>query len=40
VSYIIERGADQVVMGEREIASSMHTLMHTSLSELPRECPI
>ncbi|WP_338561734.1 YbaL family putative K(+) efflux transporter [Erwinia sp. E_sp_B01_3] len=40
VDYITERGADQVVMGEREIANSMLTLMHTNLSEPSGQCPI
>lgn len=40
VDYITERGADQVVMGEREIANSMLTLMHTNLSESSAQCPI
>ena len=40
VDYITERGADQVVMGEREIANSMLTLMRTNLSESTGQCPI
>lgn len=40
VDYITERGADQVVMGEREIANSMLTLMHTNLNEPSGQCPI
>lgn len=42
VDYITERGADEVVMGEREIASSMLTLMKLDASaEEPAEgCPV
>ncbi|PWC18097.1 YbaL family putative K(+) efflux transporter [Brenneria corticis] len=41
VAYITEHGANQVVMGEREIANSMITLL--KLEEVPatqQECPI
>ncbi|MBW7983779.1 YbaL family putative K(+) efflux transporter [Enterobacillus tribolii] len=42
VAYISERGANQVIMGEREIANSMLNLLHVErvLEEEPRECPI
>ncbi|KGT94940.1 cation:proton antiport protein [Erwinia typographi] len=40
VDYITERGANQVVMGEREIANSMLILMESERSEPPVECPI
>ncbi len=40
VIYISERGADRVVMGEREIAKSMLNLMHVDLQETPQECPL
>ncbi len=40
VDYITERGANQVVMGEREIANSMLILMESERSEPPLECPI
>ncbi|MCV9877815.1 YbaL family putative K(+) efflux transporter [Brenneria izbisi] len=41
VSYITEHGADQVVMGEREIANSMITLLKLDeQSATPQECPI
>ena len=34
VDYIIERGANQVVMGEREIANTMLTLLEKSPAEM------
>ncbi|WP_158783841.1 YbaL family putative K(+) efflux transporter [Pantoea sp. BAV 3049] len=40
VEYITERGANQVVMGEREIANSMLNLMAVEMAEAPKECPI
>ncbi|MCG8707075.1 Kef family K(+) transporter [Brenneria sp. 4F2] len=41
VSYISEHGANQVVMGEREIANSMITLLKLEETPAtPRECPI
>ncbi|QTF09459.1 Kef family K(+) transporter [Brenneria izadpanahii] len=41
VSYITEHGADQVVMGEREIANSMITLLKLDeAAPAPQECPI
>ncbi|MGE9551801.1 YbaL family putative K(+) efflux transporter [Erwinia amylovora] len=40
VEYISERGADQVVMGEREIANSMLNLMAVDMTDTPKECPI
>lgn len=40
VDYIMERGADRVVMGEREIANSMLNLLLLSPVETPAECPI
>lgn len=40
VEYITERGASQVVMGEREIANSMLNLMEIDLKAAPRECPL
>lgn len=41
VSYITEHGANQVVMGEREIANSMITLLKLDEEPaIPRECPI
>ena len=40
VDYIMERGADRVVMGEREIANSMLNLLLLNTEEAPRECPI
>ncbi|MEM6160634.1 YbaL family putative K(+) efflux transporter [Erwinia sp. P6884] len=39
VDYIIGRGANEVVMGEREIASSMLTLMKLEADDAPRSCP-
>ncbi|MDI9220814.1 YbaL family putative K(+) efflux transporter [Pantoea sp. EA-12] len=42
VNYIIERGANRVVMGEREIANSMLNVLQEEIAEQPivRECPI
>ncbi|MDW8845950.1 YbaL family putative K(+) efflux transporter [Erwinia sp. MMLR14_017] len=40
VDYITERGADRVVMGEREIARSMHLLMQTDAEEIRGHCPV
>lgn len=40
VDYIMERGADRVVMGEREIANSMLNLILVSPAETQAECPI
>lgn len=40
VNYIIERGANRVVMGEREIANSMLTLMQTDLHAAPQASPL
>ncbi|ATA24906.1 Kef family K(+) transporter [Brenneria goodwinii] len=41
VSYITEHGANQVVMGEREIANSMITLLKLEdVPATPQECPI
>jgi CPA2 family monovalent cation:H+ antiporter-2 len=40
VDYITERGADRVVMGEREIAKSMHLLMQTDAGEVSDHCPV
>lgn len=40
VDYIMERGADRVVMGEREIANSMLNLILVNPVEAPAECPI
>ena len=40
VDYIMERGADRVVMGEREIANSMLNLVLVNPQESPAECPI
>ncbi|MEW5291164.1 YbaL family putative K(+) efflux transporter [Erwinia papayae] len=40
VDYITARGADQVVMGEREIANSMLTLMQIESDAAPKACPI
>jgi len=40
VDYIMERGADRVGMGEREIANSMLNLLLLSPVETPAECPI
>ena len=39
VSYITERGANQVVMGEREIANSMLAIMLAEKEGAPLECP-
>ncbi|MBP2170193.1 CPA2 family monovalent cation:H+ antiporter-2 [Erwinia toletana] len=40
VEYIMERGADRVVMGEREIANSMLNMLQLELEKEPQECPI
>ena len=40
VDYIMARGANRVVMGEREIAQSMHTLMQTDAEEIRGHCPV
>ncbi|MBN3064435.1 Kef family K(+) transporter [Pectobacterium aquaticum] len=41
VSYIIEHGANKVVMGEREIANSMITLLKLDdIPPAPQACPI
>ncbi|WP_380184277.1 YbaL family putative K(+) efflux transporter [Kalamiella sp. sgz302252] len=40
VSYITERGANQVIMGEREIANSMLNIMLAEKENAPQECPI
>ncbi|MBN3263038.1 YbaL family putative K(+) efflux transporter [Pectobacterium brasiliense] len=41
VSYITEHGANEVVMGEREIANSMITLLKLDdISPAPQACPI
>ncbi|MBE5201555.1 Kef family K(+) transporter [Pectobacterium sp. FL60-S17] len=41
VSYIIEHGANEVVMGEREIANSMITLLKLDdIPPAPQACPI
>lgn len=42
VEYIMARGATRVVMGEREIASSMLRMLEAEIAERPvvRECPI
>ena len=42
VEYIMARGATRVVMGEREIASSMLHMLETDIAERPvvRECPL
>lgn len=42
VDYILEHGADQVVMGEREIAASMLGLLNTKPGQVPvpEGCPI
>ncbi|CCG86464.1 YbaL family putative K(+) efflux transporter [Erwinia piriflorinigrans] len=40
VAYIEERGADRVVMGEREIANSMLNIMLPLPDEKPAACPI
>ncbi|MCL2893342.1 YbaL family putative K(+) efflux transporter [Brenneria tiliae] len=41
VAYITEHGANQVVMGEREIANSMITLLKLEeVPATPQECPI
>ena len=42
VAYIMDRGANQVVMGEREIASSMLNVLKKEIAVEPisRECPI
>ncbi|MBB3305446.1 MULTISPECIES: YbaL family putative K(+) efflux transporter [Enterobacterales] len=42
VTYIMERGANRVVMGEREIANSMLHVLEEEIAQNPivRECPI
>ncbi|KAA6104191.1 MULTISPECIES: YbaL family putative K(+) efflux transporter [unclassified Pantoea] len=42
VAYIMERGANRVVMGEREIANSMLHVLQEEIAQNPivRECPI
>ncbi|ORM65816.1 Kef family K(+) transporter [Pantoea rodasii] len=42
VNYIMERGANRVVMGEREIANSMLNVLQEEIAQHPivRECPI
>ncbi len=42
VAYIMERGANRVVMGEREIANSMLNVLEEEIAQNPivRECPI
>ncbi|ERK18170.1 MAG: YbaL family putative K(+) efflux transporter [Pantoea sp.] len=42
VEYILERGANRVVMGEREIANSMLHMLEEEIAQRPivRECPI
>ncbi|HAB72599.1 MAG TPA: cation:proton antiport protein, partial [Pantoea sp.] len=42
VEYIMARGATRVVMGEREIASSMLRMLEAEIAERPivRACPI
>ncbi|MFP1747934.1 YbaL family putative K(+) efflux transporter [Lonsdalea quercina] len=40
VSYIAEHGADHVVMGEREIADTMITMLNITPDVPVRECPI
>ncbi|MBP2196769.1 YbaL family putative K(+) efflux transporter [Pantoea cypripedii] len=42
VEYILERGANRVVMGEREIANSMLHMLEEAIAQNPivRECPI
>lgn len=40
VQYIMERGANRVVMGEREIASSIINMVSAEDETPPRECPI
>ncbi len=42
VAYIMDRGANRVVMGEREIASSMLNVLKAEIAVNPisRECPI
>ncbi len=42
VNYIMERGANRVVMGEREIANSMLNVLQEEIAQSPivRECPI
>ena len=40
VDYIMARGANRVVMGEREIAQSMHTLMQTDAEDIRGHCPV
>lgn len=40
VSYIAEHGADHVIMGEREIADTMITMLNITPDMPTRECPI
>ena len=42
VTYIMERGANRVIMGEREIANSMLDILETEIEEQPlsRQCPV
>jgi len=42
VEYIMERGADRVVMGEREIANSMMNMLKIDVENVqqPAQCPI
>lgn len=42
VNYIMERGANRVVMGEREIANSMLHVLEEEIAQNPivRECPV
>lgn len=43
VEYIMERGADRVVMGEREIANSMLNVLKLEMeqeNQQPQQCPI
>lgn len=42
VTYIMERGANRVIMGEREIANSMLDILETEIEEQPlsQQCPV
>ncbi|PKH21401.1 Kef family K(+) transporter [Enterobacterales bacterium CwR94] len=40
VEYIMERGANRVVMGEREIANSMMGMLDVDPAQTPQACPI
>ena len=40
VNYITERGANQVVMGEREIANSMLNILLAEKESAPQPCPL